>query len=79
MNGTSIYIPSGFGHGFKSLEPKYVIVYNLTSEYQPSSEFTLNIFDERLAIGWDRGNSFLSQRDHEAPMLAELLDFLPNC
>jgi dTDP-4-dehydrorhamnose 3,5-epimerase len=79
MNGTSVYIPSGFGHGFKSLEPNSVIVYNLTSEYQPSSEFTVNIFDERLEIGWDRGNSFLSQRDHEAPMLAELLDFLPNC
>lgn len=79
MNGTSVYIPAGFGHGFKSLEPNSVIVYNLTSEYQPSSEFTVNIFDERLEIGWDRGNSFLSHRDQEAPMLAELLDFLPNC
>ena len=79
MNGNSIYIPTGFGHGFKSLEQNSVIVYNLTSEYEPSSEFTVNIFDEKLGIGWDRENSFLSQRDQEAPMLAELLDFLPNC
>lgn len=78
MKGNSIYIPTGFGHGFKSLEPNSVIVYNLTSEYQPSSEFTVNIFDESLEIGWDRRNSILSQRDHEAPMLTELLNILPN-
>ena len=78
MNGNSIYIPTGFGHGFKSLEPNSVIVYNLTSEYQPSSEFTVNIFDESLKIGWDRTNSILSERDHEAPMLTVLLNILPN-
>jgi dTDP-4-dehydrorhamnose 3,5-epimerase len=78
MNGNSIYIPTGFGHGFRSLEPNSVIVYNLTSEYQPASEFTVNIFDESLDIGWDKSNSFLSQRDHEAPPLNELLELLPN-
>ena len=78
MKGNSIYIPTGFGHGFKSLEPNSVIVYNLTSEYEPSSEFTVNIFDESLEIGWERRNSILSQRDHEAPMLNELLNILPN-
>lgn len=78
VSGNSIYVPAGFGHGFKTLEPNSAIVYNLTSEYEPESEFTVNIFDENLQIGWDKSNLLLSQRDREAPMLNELFDFLPN-
>ena len=78
MDGKSIYIPTGFGHGFRSMENNSIIVYNLTSEYEPAIESTLSIFDKRLNIGWNKTESLMSKRDSEALTLDELMETLPE-
>ena len=65
--GTCIYIPDGFGHGFKSLEDNSLVAYSLTSKYEPTQEFTLNLFDEELGLNWPSGEAILSERDRNAP------------
>jgi dTDP-4-dehydrorhamnose 3,5-epimerase len=65
--GNCLYVPDGFGHGFLSLEDNSSVVYNLTSKYQPEMEFTINLFDETLKIGWPECKPIISQRDLEAP------------
>jgi dTDP-4-dehydrorhamnose 3,5-epimerase len=64
--GDAIYVPSGFGHGFLSLEDNTEMIYNLTSEYSPENEFTLNILDTDLGIPWPQVNPILSKRDANA-------------
>jgi dTDP-4-dehydrorhamnose 3,5-epimerase len=76
--GYSIYIPDGFGHGFRSLEENTKVIYNLTSQYDPSTEFTLNIFDQKFNFGWDINSSTLSQRDSEAMQLEDMYALLPD-
>jgi dTDP-4-dehydrorhamnose 3,5-epimerase len=67
--GTCLFVPDGFGHGFMSLEDNTLIVYNLTSKYQPAKEFAINLFDETLNIDWPKCIPTMSQRDLEAPNL----------
>mgnify|MGYP000954723104 CR=1 FL=1 len=51
------------------------MIYNLTSEYSPENEFTLNILDTDLGIPWPQVNPILSKRDANAD---GFLDILPN-
>lgn len=66
-NGRTIFIPSGLGHGFQSMQENSIIAYLLSSEYDPSSEATLHPFDETLAIEWPAPTTFVSARDLSAP------------
>ena len=67
--GTCLFVPDGFGHGFMSLEDNSLVVYNLTSKYQPEKEFAINLFDETLKIDWPECIPTMSQRDLNAPNL----------
>jgi len=42
------------------------IVYLLSSQWNPSEEFTINPFDSELAIPWLTQNPVVSDRDREA-------------
>lgn len=68
-NGTCVFIPEGFGHGFLSLEENSTVVYLLTSEYSPDKEFGLNPFDPDLDITWPTKDVILSDKDKYAPNL----------
>ena len=70
--GSCIYIPDGFGHGFKSLEDDSLVAYSLTSKYEPAQEFTLNLFDEELGLNWPLGEAILSERDRNAPKIGSI-------
>jgi dTDP-4-dehydrorhamnose 3,5-epimerase len=71
-NGECLYVPDGFGHGFQSLEDNALVVYNLTSKYQPQLESTINLFDPTLKIDWPICQPIISQRDLEAPNFLEV-------
>ena len=66
-NGDCLYVPDGFGHGFLSLEDNSLVVYNLTSKYQPEMEFSINLFDATLKIDCPECTPIISKRDLEAP------------
>jgi len=79
-NGISIFIPHGMGHGFKSLSDNSIITYILSSNYNPTLELELNIFDPELNILEQSNSYLLSDKDASAPLLQELLgkDLLPK-
>ena len=72
QDGSCLFVPDGFGHGFMSLEDNSIAAYNLTSKYQPEKEFTINLFDAHLKIDWPKCNPIISQRDLVAPNLLEV-------
>ncbi|GAA2266076.1 dTDP-4-dehydrorhamnose 3,5-epimerase [Nonomuraea roseoviolacea subsp. roseoviolacea] len=69
----AVYIPPGVGHAFAALEDRSVVCYLLSREYRKEHELTLSVFDEelglRLPVGL--GPAVLSERDRQAPTLAE--------
>ena len=74
-NGKQLYIPSGFLHGFITLEPKTEISYKCSKPYYPSTEISVNYKDKDLAIKWPRSRkSFtVSEKDSLAKSFDELI------
>jgi len=49
-NFKQIYIPSGFAHGFLTLEDNCEISYKVSNPYNHSSDVSLSVFDQELGI-----------------------------
>lgn len=71
-DGVSLYLPSGIGHGFCATSDDAVLVYLLSSTYNPSAELEVHPFDTELMVPWPlSGDAILSDKDAAAPSLAE--------
>jgi dTDP-4-dehydrorhamnose 3,5-epimerase len=75
-SGEAIVISEGLGHGFLATKDETVVSYLLSSYFSPEEEFTLDAFDEELAIKWPGESYQLSERDANAPGLSELAEIL---
>ena len=72
-NGTQLYIPAGFAHGFATLEPDSEIIYKCSDYYTPETEGSLRWDDPAIGIGWPvTGDAVLSEKDAVASLLADL-------
>lgn len=60
-NQKSIYIPSGFTHGFKALANNTTVVYNQTSCY--SQDHDSGILWNSFGFNWNVNNPIISNRD----------------
>jgi len=60
-NQNSILIPSGFAHGFRSLENNTIVVYNQTSVYSKVNDF--GILWNSFGFNWEIRNPIISERD----------------
>jgi dTDP-4-dehydrorhamnose 3,5-epimerase len=69
----AIYIGSGIGHAFLSLEDGSLVNYLLDSPYDPDQEFAVNVFDPTLKIDWPPMDYILSVKDSNAIELQELI------
>jgi dTDP-4-dehydrorhamnose 3,5-epimerase len=67
-----LFIPEGFGHGFCLLSDEADVLYRLSSYYDPALESGVAWDDPELAIEWPISSPALSERDRNAPRLAEL-------
>lgn len=68
-NKTSLYIPSGFAHGFLTLENDTVFHYKCTSFYNKAAEVSLLWNDPALNIPWNISRPILSEKDvHGIPL-----------
>lgn len=63
----SLWVPTGFAHGFQSLEEGTRIFYKVTNYWNKESERALNPLDADLGIAWDKANYILSDKDAQAP------------
>ena len=71
-----IYVPSGFLHGFLTLEDGTVFWYKQSAAYDPGCEFGVAWDDADLGIEWPLGENapILSPRDAANPSLRSLHD-----
>lgn len=70
-NGSGLLIQDNLGHSFQALEDNSIVVYSLSSTYQPQFEFEINPLDENLNIKWPIEMPKLSEKDRLAPTLRE--------
>jgi dTDP-4-dehydrorhamnose 3,5-epimerase len=76
--GLQLYIPVGFGHGFCVLSETADFVYKCTAYYDAATEKGIRFDDPDVGVEWPRDVELLfSQRDRDAPLLADVADELP--
>ncbi len=68
-NGLALWIPSGFAHGFLSLEDDTIVYYKCTYWYTPEAERSLNWQDPKVNIDWPEEPASISPKDAAAPYL----------
>ena len=71
-NKTQFWVPPGFAHGFVVLSETADFEYKCTDYYDPSDEGSLLWNDPDLNIPWPIDNPKLSEKDVNAPLLADL-------
>ena len=62
-NSKSIFIPSGFAHGFLGLEKENIIYYTCTNYRSKKHEVGLSWNDKDLKIKWPIKNPIISNKD----------------
>ena len=75
-NWRQLWVPSGFAHGFCTLEPDTEVQYKVTDYYAPECDRGIRWNDPALGIAWPVAAEFaiLSDKDRKQPMLADLPD-----
>jgi dTDP-4-dehydrorhamnose 3,5-epimerase len=72
-----LYIPVGFAHGFCVLSEIADVAYRLSNYYDPATEAGIAWDDPEVGVEWPLEEPILSERDRNAPRLAEIADELP--
>jgi dTDP-4-dehydrorhamnose 3,5-epimerase len=71
-NGLALYIPTGFAHGFLTLEDHSDVLYQITPAHQSGHGRALRWDDPDLGIKWPLQPQLLSDADSKAPFFATL-------
>ena len=71
-NKKQFWVPPGFAHGFMVISDSADFEYKCTDYYDPSDEGSLLWNDPDLNIPWPIDNPILSEKDAQAPLLANL-------
>jgi dTDP-4-dehydrorhamnose 3,5-epimerase len=71
--GNQLFVPSGFGHAFLTLEDDCHVAYKVDAYYAPHSDGGIRWDDPELAIDWPMisGAPILSDKDASLPMLSD--------
>ena len=77
VHGRQLWIPVGFGHGFCVLSETADFVYKCTNYYDAATEAGIRFDDPDVGIEWPDIELLYSERDANAPRLAEIADTLP--
>jgi dTDP-4-dehydrorhamnose 3,5-epimerase len=72
-----LYVPVGCGHGFAVLSDVSDVAYQVSSLYDPETESGIAWDDPDVGVDWQVAEPLLSERDKQAPRLAEVADTLP--
>ncbi len=72
-NGKQLLVPTGFLHGFSTLEPDTEIIYKCSDYYAPECDGAVRFDSPGLEIDWqlDGADPVLSGKDATAPLFAE--------
>ncbi|WP_116041805.1 dTDP-4-dehydrorhamnose 3,5-epimerase family protein [Amycolatopsis palatopharyngis] len=72
----TLYVPAGCAHGFQALTDPADVSYRIDRAHDPAEDVTISWADPELAIPWPLPVAMMSERDRQAPSLAEVLDRL---
>ena len=72
----TLYIPAGCGHGFQALTEPADVSYRIDRPHDPTEDVTIAFDDPELAIPWPLPVTMMSQRDKNAPSLADVRKLL---
>lgn len=72
-NGTQLWVPGGFLHGFCTLQPDTEVAYKVDAPYDRDAERGVIWNDPALALPWpvQPGEALLSEKDAALPRLAD--------
>ncbi|HEX8857386.1 MAG TPA: dTDP-4-dehydrorhamnose 3,5-epimerase [Thermoleophilaceae bacterium] len=77
-NALQIYVPIGFAHGFVVTSEFADVVYKVSSYYDAAFESGIAYDDPDVGVDWPDGLELhVSERDANAPRLADVADQLP--
>ena len=76
-NFRQCYVPPGFAHGFVVTSEVAEFEYKCTDFYDPTDELRILWNDPAIGIDWPIQNPVLSDKDHTARPIAELMEQLP--
>jgi dTDP-4-dehydrorhamnose 3,5-epimerase len=65
--GSMLYVPGGFAHGFLTLEDECEVFYQMSQFYQPDAARGLRWNDPILSIPWPFSPTLISERDRSYP------------
>jgi|SRR2546428_2247315 len=71
-NQLQFWIPSGFAHGFITLEDNTIFTYKCTNYYDKNSEGGIVWNDPDLNIEWNVAEPLISEKDAILPLLRDL-------
>lgn len=71
-NRRHLWIPEGFAHGFVTLSARAVFTYLCTATYDRDADAAIHWNDADLAIDWPVAEPRLSDKDGQAPFLADV-------
>jgi dTDP-4-dehydrorhamnose 3,5-epimerase len=74
QGGQQLYVPTGFAHGYCTLEPHTVVAYKCDAYYDAASEGGVLFSDPAIGIDWPLSPErlTLSDKDRVLPGLADL-------
>jgi dTDP-4-dehydrorhamnose 3,5-epimerase len=77
VSGRQAYVPLGFAHGYYVLSDVADVVYKCSAYYDGAKERGIRFDDPAIGIEWPEGERVVSDRDADAPLLADIADDLP--
>lgn len=70
-NGSLLYIPPGFAHGFCALSEEADVLYKVTAEYNAALDRGIAWNDPGIAVRWPVAAPVLSPKDARLPLLKD--------
>jgi len=71
--GEQLWIPTGFAHGFCTLQPDTAVVYKVTAPYSKDHDRGIRFDDPAIGIEWpvSADSAMLSEKDKVQPLLKD--------
>lgn len=70
-DGSLLWVPPGFAHGYCVLSSEADVAYGVTSEYAPRLDRGIRWNDPEIGVEWPVADPALSEKDRALPLLSE--------